>query len=213
MRKVIAATFLSLDGVMQAPGGPDEDRTGNFRHGGWVVPGWDSFLDQAMTELFHEPFDLLLGRRTYDIFAAHWPKAAEAEGDDGGIGTTFNAVTKYVATRTPQTLTWRNSQWLGDDPAQAVRELRQDQGPTLLIQGSSVLIQTLLAQHLIDEFRLLIHPLVLGNGKRLFDGGTVPSSFELVQSGASSTGVLLAHYRRTGDVGTGSFALEPTPPD
>ena len=208
MPQVIAAAFVSLDGIMQAPGGPDEDRTGNFNLGGWTVPYWDDALGKHMSELFEEPFDLLLGRRTYDIFAAHWPRAAELEGEDGGIGKTFNAVTKHVATRTPATLAWSNSQWLGNDPAQGVRELKQGDGPRLLIQGSSVLIQTLLAHDLIDELRLLIYPLVLGRGKRLFEGGAAPAAFELLHSDSAGSGVFVARYRRAGSIRTGSFALD-----
>ncbi len=208
MRQVIAATFVSLDGIMQAPGGPDEDRTGNFGLGGWTVPYWDDTLGETMTDLFGEPFDLLLGRRTYDIFAAHWPRAAELEGEESGIGTTFNAATKHVATRTPATLAWTNSQWLGNDPAQGVRELKQGEGPRLLIQGSSVLIQTLLADDLIDEFRLLVFPVLLGRGKRLFEDGSLPAAFTLLHSEASASGVIATRYRRAGAVTTGSFALD-----
>jgi dihydrofolate reductase len=202
MRKMVAAAFVSLDGVMQAPGGPEEDPSGGFAHGGWTFPYFDQALGEAMDELFAEPFDLLLGRRTYDIFAAHWPHSGDA------MGAMFTAVTKYVATHRPQTLSWLNSESLGGDPAARLREMKQEDGPKLLIQGSSDLIQTLLAEDLIDEFRLLIFPLVLGPGKRLFGRGALPAAFELTASRAFPTGVLQAVYERAGEVRTGSFALE-----
>ncbi|HYI64122.1 MAG TPA: dihydrofolate reductase family protein [Allosphingosinicella sp.] len=204
MRKVVAATFVSLDGVMQAPGGPEEDPTGGFAHGGWTVDYWDDAMGQAMGDLFAEPFDLLLGRRTYEIFAAHWP---HIEGDP--IAEAFNAVTKYVATSSAEPLTWQNSVALRGDVPMAIGRLKKKDGPKLLIQGSSVLIHALLAHGLIDELRLMIFPVVLGSGKRLF--GTVPEALKLVDSKTSSTGVVMATYTPAGAVTTGSFALnEPS---
>lgn len=203
MRKIIAATFLSLDGVMQAPGGPDEDPTGGFMAGGWTFPYWDDVMGQAMGKTFAEPFDLLLGRKTYEIFAAHWP---ELKGDP--VSDKFNAVTKYVATSSTAPLTWQNSVALHDVAADVAR-LKQEDGPDLLIQGSSVLVQTLLAHDLIDQFNLLVFPLFLGPGKRFFGNGAMPSALKLVTSNVSTTGVVMSTYVRGGAIKTGSFALEP----
>ena len=208
MRRVVATVFTSLDGVMQAPGGPDEDTSGGFRHGGWTVPYFDEVVGEAMGEAFSQPFDLLLGRRTYDIFAAHWPRPEASEGADAGIARLFNATAKHVATHAPHTLGWHNSHWLGPDPAVGVRALKRGDGPLLMVQGSSQLLQQLLANELVDEFRLLVFPLVLGGGKRLFGDGTLPAAFTLAASTVSPSGVLVAHYRRAGDVRTGSFALD-----
>jgi len=203
MRKVVAATFVSLDGVMQAPGGPEEDPTGGFAHGGWTFNYWDDAMGQAMGDLFAEPFDLLLGRRTYEIFAAHWP---HIEGDP--IAEAFNAVTKYIATCSAEPLAWRNSVALRGDVPMAIGRLKKKDGPKLLIQGSSVLIHALLAHGLIDELRLMIFPLVLGSGKRLFGDGTLPGALKLADSKTSSTGVVMATYTPAGAVTTGSFALD-----
>ena len=203
MRKVIAGTFVSLDGVMQAPGAPEEDTTGGFEHGGWVFPYWDDITGQAIDELFAAPFDLLLGRTTYEIFAAYWPY------QDDPIGKRFNEVTKFVATSSGQPLAWQGSVALkGDVPAE-IRRLKQEEGPTLLIQGSGVLIQSLLAEGLIDELRLQTFPLVLGKGKRLFGEGSLPASFELADSQTSTKGVVIARYLCAGKVATGSFAQQP----
>jgi dihydrofolate reductase len=203
MRKVIAATFVSLDGVMQAPGGPQEDIAGGFKFGGWTFHHWDEAMGESMGATFNAPFDLLLGRKTYDIFAAHWPYI---EGGDP-IAEKFNAATKYVATRSARPLTWKGSVALRD-AATDVARLKQQDGPMLLIQGSSDLIQTLLANDLIDEFRLLVFPVVLGNGKKLFGGGAQPIGLKLLESKASTTGVIMSTYVRAGEVTTGSFALE-----
>lgn len=204
MRKVVAATFLSLDGVMQAPGGPDEDPTGDFTHGGWTVAYWDDVMAEAMGEIFSEPFELLLGRKTYEIFAAHWPYVRE----DDSIGRLFNSVTKYVATRSAQPLAWQNSVAIHDDVTAEVKKLKHGDGPVLLLQGSSELIQTLLAADLIDEFSLLIFPLVLGRGKRLFGKGAMPVALKLTDSKMSTTGVTINTYVRDGEIKTGSFAQE-----
>lgn len=212
MRKIIAGAFMSLDGVMQAPGGPQEDPTGGFAYGGWVWPYWDDVTGAAMSEGFAQPFDLLLGRKTYDIFAAYWPyietnpKALGYDEMSGGIATLFNKARKYVATRGNRDLTWQNSMSLGRDVVGRLRELKKEDGPTLLIQGSSNLVQTLITHDLIDEFRLLIFPLVFGKGKRLFGEGTLPVAFKLARSTTSSTGVLIATYDRAGEIKTGSFA-------
>lgn len=199
MRQVIAATFLSLDGVMQAPGGPDEDPTGGFAHGGWTVNYWDKPMEQFMGSTMNAPFDLLLGRKTYEIFAAHWPYI---QGEP--IADKFNAVTKYVATSSTAPLEWKNSVALHDAAADVAR-LKREEGPDLLIQGSGDLVQTLLAHDLIDEFRLMVFPLLLGKGKRLFGQGTLPAALKRVDSRVSGTGVTMGTYRRDGAVRTGSF--------
>ena len=206
MRRLVVGAFVTLDGVMQAPGGPEEDPTGGFAYGGWTVNYWDDATGEAMGGLFAEPFDLLLGRRTYEIFAAHWPNI---EGDP--IAEAFNAVTKYVVTSSAEPLAWHNSVALRGDVATEIGRLKQEDGPKLLVQGSSVLIQALLAHGLIDELRLLVFPLVLGSGKRLFGDGTIPAALKLVDSKTSTTGVVMATYTPAGAVTTGSFALaEPT---
>ena len=202
MRKIIAATFVSLDGVMQAPGGPEEDPVGGFAFGGWTFHYFDEVAGKAMEELFSKPFDLLLGRRTYDIFAAYWPYQKDP------IADAFNPATKYVATHRPDTLTWQNTKSLGPDIVATLRRLKQEDGPDLLIQGSSELIQTLLANGLIDEVRLMIFPLLLGKGKRLFGDAAMPAAFKLIKSQASSTGVIMATYERGGEIKVGSFASQ-----
>ena len=206
MRKVIAATFISLDGVMQAPGGPDEDPTGGFEYGGWVFPHADEETGKALFELFEKPFDLLLGRKTYDIFSAFWPYV----GDDDPIGQRFNSVVKYVATRGDAELKWNKSQSLGKDVVAAIKGLKAGEGPDLLIQGSGDLIQTLPRHRLIDEFKLVIFPVVLGGGKKLFAGGAVPAAMKLLRTQSSSNGVIFATYQPDGPVKTGSF-VGPNP--
>jgi len=203
MRELVVAAFLSLDGVMQAPGGPEEDPEGGFRFGGWTFPYWDEVMGQVMDQSFAQPFDLLLGRKTYDIFAAHWPHAG-----DEPPGPLFNRATKYVATSDPESLAWENSQALGADVVAALRDIKAGEGPLLLVQGSSRLAQTLLANDLVDELRLWVFPVVLGGGKRLFGDGATPAAFALTDSRASTTGVVISTYRRAGEVATGSFALE-----
>ena len=206
MRKVVVAMFVSLDGVMQAPGGPEEDPTGGFEHGGWTFPYWDEVMGEAMGEAFARPFDLLLGRKTYDIFAAHWPFTTEEPAD------LFNAVTKYVATSSTAPLAWANSVRLEGDVLAAVAWLKQGDGPDLLTQGSSVLVRSLLAQGLVDELNLLVFPVLLGRGKKLLGEETRPSELELVSSQVSTTGVIIARYRPIGPVRTGSFQLaDPSP--
>ncbi len=210
MRSIVASVMVSLDGVMQAPGGPEEDPTGGFEYGGWTWTYWDDALAEAMAEVFGRPFDLLLGRKTYDIFAAYWPyrEADPASSEFSYIARAFGDATKYVASRSPRELTWRNSQWLGADSVSALRELKATDGPDLLIQGSSNFVQSLLAADLIDEVRLLIYPLVLGQGKRFFEDGAPPMAFKLAQTKASPSGVIVTSYQRDGAVKTGSFAHE-----
>ncbi|TGR29254.1 MULTISPECIES: dihydrofolate reductase family protein [unclassified Mesorhizobium] len=205
MRKIIAATFVSLDGVMQAPGGPEEDPVGGFKFGGWTFHYFDEVAGSAMEDLFSKPFALLLGRRTYDIFAAYWPYQKDP------IADAFNRATKYVATHRPDTLAWRSTHALGPDIIATLRRLSQEDGPDLLIQGSGNLIQTLLANGLIDEIRLMTFPLLLGKGKRLFGDAAMPAAFKLVKSQASTTGVIMATYERAGEIEVGSFVTgEPS---
>ena len=205
MRKLTVGAMISLDGVMQAPGGPEEDPTGGFEFGGWVFPHWDEVGGQAMGENFATPFDLLLGRRTYEIFAAYWPYL------EGEIADPFNAATKYVATSSVEPLAWRNSVRLEGDVPAAIARLKEGDGPDLLTQGSSVLVQSLLAAGLVDEMFLVVFPVLLGNGKRLFGEDAKPGEWALLDSRISTTGVLISRYRPSGPVRTGSFAqTEPS---
>ncbi|MGH9222800.1 MAG: dihydrofolate reductase family protein [Acidimicrobiales bacterium] len=208
MRSVIVSTFMTLDGVMQAPGGPEEDPTGGFEHGGWSVKYWDESMMAVMGEAFAKPWDLLLGRKTYEIFAAHWPHVTEADGEEYAGAEVLNSARKYVASRTLDTVEWNNSVLLEGDAADAVANLKAQDGPDISVQGSSDLIQTLLEHDLVDEFRIWTFPVVVGAGKRLFGQGTMPGGMELVDSKISSTGVVMATYRRAGAIDHGSFALE-----
>ena len=201
MRKLIVLSFISLDGVMQAPGGPTEDTSGGFEHGGWTVPYFDEVAGEEMTKQMMPPFDLLLGRKTYDIFASYWP---HQEGDQ--TGTIFNQATKYVASNNKVDLEWENSVLLQGDVAAKVKELKASDGPDLQVHGSGQLIQTLLKNDLVDELWLKIFPITLGSGKRLFADGTMPAAFELIESKVTPKGVIIASYERAGEVQTGSFA-------
>ena len=202
MRNLVVNTFLTLDGVMQAPGGPEEDPSGGFEHGGWSFGYWDEQMEGVMGESMSAPFDLVLGRQTYEIFAAHWPYA------DDPAAEALNKAIKHVASTTLKELAWENSRLIEGDVPDGVRGLKEQEGPELQVHGSANLIQTLLEHGLIDEFRLMIFPLVLGQGKRLFDGGTVPAGFEVTSSQTSSTGVIMATYRIGGEIKYGSFAAE-----
>jgi dihydrofolate reductase len=201
MRKLIVAEHLSLDGVIQAPGGPEEDPSGEFRLGGWTVPFSDEAIGQDLQKLFSQPFELLLGRRTYDIWAAYWPYVRAGN----AIADQFNSVPKNVATHRPDTLDWQNSHALQGDLAEAVRALKQEGGANLLTWGSGDMVRQLLAAGLVDEFRLMIYPVVLGRGKRLFDDNAQPSAFTVTHSTRTASGVLLARYVRSGEVRTGTF--------
>ena len=206
MRKLVVSTFMTLDGVMQAPGGPGEDPTGGFTHEGWSVNYWDDAMGQRMGESMGRPFDLLLGRKTYEIFAAHWPHATDQPGAD-----VLNNATKHVASRTLDRVDWANSELIEGDVPEQVARLKAEEGPEIQVHGSSNLIETLQRHDLGDEFRLMIFPLVLGTGKRLFADGTIPGGLRLVDSNASTTGVLMATYERAGEVEYGTFALaEPS---
>lgn len=203
MRRLIVSTFLTLDGVMQAPGGPGEDEDGGFAHGGWSVNFWDDRMSQVMGEAMSVPFDLLLGRRTYDIFAAYWPNAPEEAGSKP-----LNDATKYVASRGHPTLAWKRSILIDGDVAEAIARLKHEDGPELQVHGSGNLIQILMAHGLVDEYRLWTFPVVIGSGKRLFADGAIPGALRLVESTVSTTGVVIGTYEPAGELVTGSFAPE-----
>jgi dihydrofolate reductase len=209
MRRVIIGAFVSMDGVMQAPGGPHEDPTKGFKYGGWVFPLADDVFGEAIGKIFSQPFDLLLGRKTYEIFAAHWPYAEGGPNDF--IAKTFNSITKYVATRKGLNLAWKGSVALGDAGSD-VAKLKREDGPALLTQGSTDLIQTLLAEDLVDEINLFTFPIVLGHGKKLFGGGSIPAAFRLTASLTSPNGILIAKYVRDGEVKTGDYTMDPPTP-
>jgi dihydrofolate reductase len=200
MRDLAVNTFISLDGIMQSPGGPDEDPTGGFAHGGWGAAHFD---DEMMRRVAASgPYELLLGRGTYEIFAAHWPYA------EGPIADHLNGTRKHVASTTLERVEWSNSTLIRGDVAGYVSALKSEAGPEIQVHGSPGLIQTLLRHDLIDEFRVWIFPLLLGAGKRLFGDGTVPAGLKLVDSAVSGTGVTITTYRRAGEVERGSFEFE-----
>lgn len=203
MRRIHAGAFVSLDGVMQAPGGPEEDPTGGFTHGGWVAPYWDETAGESMAPLLKEPFDLLLGRRTYEIFAAFWPY-----NDEDPIGRAFNQAAKYVVTSSREPLSWANSHAINDG-ADGVARLKESDGPDLVIQGSGKLYPDLIARGLIDRLSLMTFPILLGKGKRLFGQNGPSRALKLVESKASPTGVLIARYEPAGPVRTGTFETKP----
>ena len=197
-RKIIGGAFVSLDGVMQAPGGPSEDPTGGFAHGGWLPPFFDEVTGQAMGDFFARDYDLLLGRRTYDIFAAYWPYV---EGEDAGLGEAFNRAKKYVLTRGNPPLEWENSHRVGgmDDLA----KIKAGSGPDLLIQGSTTIYPALLEAGLLDRLMILTFPVVLGQGKRLFGDGTPARTMVMVDQKVTPSGVVIATYEPAGEVKTG----------
>lgn len=198
MRKIIVLTFLSLDGIMQAPGGPKEDESGGFNYGGWTVPYFNEALGEVMGAQMGRPFDLLLGRKTFEVFASYWPDHPE---DGEGI----NNATKYVASNTLTSHSWNKSVFLSDDVVGAIKKLKEEDGPELQVHGSSGLIQTLLAHDLVDEFWLKIFPITLGTGKRLFGQGTLPAAYTLTESKTLPGGIIIANFTRAGEVTTGSF--------
>lgn len=200
MRKIVVLSFISLNGVMQAPGGPEEDTSGSFKFGGWTVPYFDEFSGEIMNQQMSMPFDLLLGRKTYDIFAGYWPK--QTGEIPAGV---FNKATKYVVSGSSPNLPWENSELIEGDVVAKLQALKQQDGPMLQVHGSGNLIQTLLKNDLVDELWLKIFPVTLGPGKRLFAEGTMPAAFELVESKISPKGVIFANYKRAGDIQTGSF--------
>lgn len=198
MRKIIVLEFLTLDGVMQAPGGPEEDVSGGFLYGGWTVPYFDDFAGKIMEEQMSGEYDLLLGRKTYDIFAGYWPDHADQ-------WPQVNRITKYVVSNTLENPTWEHTVVIKDDVLAGLQKLKQQDGPGLQVYGSGNLVQTLLKYDLADELLLKIFPVTIGSGKRLFAEGTVPAAFELVSAKSSPKGVIFAAYKRAGDVKTGSF--------
>ena len=200
MRRLIISTFLTLDGVMQAPGGPGEDDDGGFAYGGWSVNYWDDRMGEVMDKATSRPFAMVLGRKTYDIMAAYWPNAPEEEG-----GRVFN---EDVASRGRPTLEWSNSVLIEPDAAAGLAALKAEDGPELQVHGSSNLIQTLLRHNLIDEYRLWVFPVVIGSGKRLFANGAIPAGLRLVDSTVSTTGVVIGTYEPAGEIVPGSFAAE-----
>src|SRR5687768_18479369 len=200
MRQIVINAFVTLDGVMQAPGGPEEDRSGNFKYGGWSANYWDDKMEKTMAEFLGKDFDLLLGRKTYEIFAAHWPYIKNDPAADK-----LNAAKKYVVSRTLEKVDWQNSNLVQGDVVKEIIKLKQKDGPEIQVHGSANLIQTLLKNNLIDEYRLWLFPVVVGSGKRLFADGTIPSGLKLVDSKVSSTGVVMGKYEPAGEIPLGSF--------
>ncbi len=206
MRKIIVGAFVSMDGIMQAPGGPTEDPTRGFEFGGWVVPYFDQEFGEEVDRLFKEKFDLLLGRKTYEIFAAYWPYYDE-NAPDGGIAKLFKGIQKYAVSRAGEVDTsWQGSVLLRD--IDAVKRLKQEDGPNLVTQGSTELVQALLANDMVDAMSIFTVPVVLGGGKKLFADGSAPHSFKLTSSRVSSTGILIGHYERDGEIKTGGTELD-----
>ncbi|HYV95059.1 MAG TPA: dihydrofolate reductase family protein [Chitinophagales bacterium] len=202
MRKIITTTFITLDGVMQAPGGPEEDRTNNFKWGGWSFHYWDEMMGNVMSDFMQRPFDLLLGRRTYEIFAAHWPFTE----NDPEVANKFNSTHKYVVSHKPMKLEWQNSSLItGVDE---LRKLKEENGNELWVHGSRNLIQTLLANNLIDTMHVWTFPVTVGNGKRLFEDGSKARALKLVDSKTSTTGVIISTYEPAGELKVGSFTLD-----
>jgi len=199
MRKLIVLTFITLDGVMQAPGGPEEDTSGGFKYGGWTVPYFDEFSGRVMGEQMKQPFSLLLGRKTFEIFASYWPHHAN---DWPGI----NEAAKYVVSNTLTKHNWQNSIFIKGDVVEKIKKLKMQEGPDLQVYGSGKLIQTLLQYDLVDALWLKTFPITIGSGKRLFAEGTIPAAFRLTDSKVSPSGVIFANYERAGEVKTGSFA-------
>lgn len=203
MRKLVVNTFVTLDGFIQAPGGPEEDPTGGFEYGGWAVTYFDDIMLKNMDEFMSKPFDLLLGRRTYEIFAAHWPYAK-----DDPFADRLNKAKKYVVSKTLDVVNWSNSTLIIGDVVEKIKKLKDANGPELQVHGSGNLIQTLLKHDLIDEFRIMTFPITIGKGKRLFGEGTQPFAFKLTESKTSSTGVIMATYKRAGEIKIGTTEFD-----
>jgi len=206
MRKIVVNTFMTLDGVMQAPGGPEEDPTGGFNWGGWSVNYWDEVMGKVMDEVMAQPFDLLLGRRTYEIFAAHWPFVKT--GPEKLAADKLNGARKHVVSKTLAKADWENSRLIKHDAMKEIAMLKEQNGPEIQVHGSSDLIQSLLRDDLVDEFHVWTFPVTVGGGKRLFGKGTVPAGFKLLDSKTSTTDVIIATYARGGNIKTGSFEFE-----
>jgi dihydrofolate reductase len=201
MRKLVTITFVTLDGVMQAPGGPGEDEASGFHSGGWSVNYWDNLMGQVMDKNFAKKPDLLLGRKTYEIFAGYWPQHEDEPGADN-----LNNAKKYVVSRTLDRVDWNNSTLVKGDVVKEITRLKGLDGPELQVHGSGNLIQTLLKHNLVDELQLWIFPVAIGNGKRYFGEGTHPSGFKLLESKTSSTGVIMVTFEQNGELKTGTFA-------
>lgn len=203
MRRIITTTFLTLDGVMQAPGGPREDESGGFSYGGWTAAAglWDDLMNSTMDAIMARPFELLLGRRTYDIFAAYWPTAT----GDQEVAVPFNRTVKHVVSRRPLDLTWQNSRLITGDVVPQIEQLKSQEGPDLWVHGSGNLIQTLLGNDLIDRMLIWTFPVTVGSGKRLFAEGTRLGGFRLIDSKVSTTGVIIATYEPAGEPRVGTF--------
>jgi dihydrofolate reductase len=199
MRKIVVLMMISLDGVMQAPGGPEEDTSGGFQYGGWTAPYSDESFGPILQKELSVPFDLLLGRKTYEIFAAYWPKQT------GFIADPFNKAKKYVVSDKAADLTWKESVPIQGEVTAKIKALKKEDGPVFHVWGSSVLLQTLLKNDLVDELRLRIYPVTIGSGKRLFAEGTIPAAFRLMDSHALPSGIILANYKRAGKLKTGSL--------
>src|ERR687888_300315 len=206
MRKLIVLSFITLDNVIQAPGGPEEDPTGGFEHEGWVGGYSDDFLLNVMIKQTSKPFDLLLGRKTYEIFAAYWPYV---NADQNPFAAKLNNAKKYVASKTLTKLDWNNSQLINGDVPEGIKRIKEQDGPEIQVHGSSNLAQTLLKHDLVDELWLKIFPVILGTGKRLFGEGAIPAGFKLLESGISPSGVIIANYERAGEVKRGSLGFKP----
>lgn len=199
MRKLVSTTFVTLDGVMQAPGGPGEDESGGFTWGGWSVNHWDDVMGEVMGEIFAQHPDLVLGRKTYELFAGYWPQTDEPGADN------LNNAKKYVVSRTLDRVDWHNSTLIKGDVVAEITRLKEADGPELQVHGSSNLLQTLLKHNLIDEMHVWMFPVVIGQGRRLFGEGTNPSDFKLLTSRTATTGVIVATYAQNGSLQTGSF--------
>lgn len=198
MRKINVLEFITLDGVMQAPGDPNEDTSGDFKYGGWTVPYFDDFSGKIMGTQMKQPFSLLLGRKTFEIFASYWPKHT-----DGWPG--INEATKYVISKTLSSSTWENSVFLKGNVVEELKKIKEEDGPDIQVYGSGNLVQTLLKNDLVNELWLKIFPITLGTGKRLFEDGTIPMAFKMIEIKTSPSGVIFANYERSGQVKTGSF--------
>ena len=198
MRKIIVINFITLDGVIQAPGGPDEDTSGGFAYGGWISSHSDPVLATVIRKNMNMPFDLLLGRKTFEIWAPYWPQHAD-------VWPGVNTATKYVASNTMTSLEWQPSVFLNGAIAEKITQIKQGQGPDLHVYGSANLIQTLMKHDLVDAFWLMIHPITLGDGKRLFADGTIPAAFKVTESQVTSKGVIVVNYERAGAITTGSL--------
>ncbi|MCT2587380.1 dihydrofolate reductase family protein [Actinophytocola gossypii] len=204
MSTIVVSTFLTLDGVMQAPGGPDEDQSDGFPHGGWQAPHFDEAAGEIVGAWYATSTGMLLGRRTYEIFAGYWPTVGD-DSPEAAMAKVLNEMPKYVASRTLSSVDWQNSHLLGDDVPAAVAKLRAEPGGELHVVGSAEFAQTLIRHDLVDEYRLMVFPLVLGTGKRLFGDGTVPGNLALVESRTTPAGAVASVYRRAGEVRYGSF--------